>query len=497
MTISKEKEAEILRYAHAEKWPVGTIANQLGIHHTTVSRVLEHNGLPRTKRDTGPSIIDPYLPLIQETLKQYPSLPASRLYAMACERGYPGGISHFRSRVAELRPTPTPEAYLRLKTLAGEQAQVDWGHFGKITIGRADHSLVAFVMVLSWSRQIYLRFFLNAQMSNFLRGHQGAFEAFGGIPRVLLYDNLKSAVLERKGEAIRFHPTLLEFAAHYRYEPRPVAPYRGNEKGRVERAIRYVRESFWPARKWHDLEDLNHQSMQWCEQVAGRRPCPEDRAMTVAEAFGQEQPRLMALPDTPYPTAEQVEVKTGKTPYVRFERNDYSIPHTHTRKILLVVASLTQVRVMDGGECIATHRRSYDRGQQIEDPCHIEALRQRKRAAREQSGTDRLTHAVPSSERLLTEAAQRGDNLGSITATLLRMLDQYGTRELEIAIAESLDRGVSHPNGVRQTLQRRREERNQPPPIAVDLKGHPQAQEITVTPHALAGYDQLDQEVDR
>ncbi len=127
MTISKEKEAEILRFAHAEKWLVGTIAKQLGIHHTTVTRVLEHNGLPRARRFTGPSIIDPYLPLVTETLKKFPSLPASRLYAMARGRGFEGGESHFRSRVAELRPRPTPEAYLRLKTLPGEQGQVDWG----------------------------------------------------------------------------------------------------------------------------------------------------------------------------------------------------------------------------------------------------------------------------------------------------------------------------------------------------------------------------------
>ena len=188
MTISKEKEAEILRFAHAEKWRTGTIVKQLGVHHTTVSRVLEQNGLPRAERISGPSIIDPYVPLITETLKTFPSLPASRLYGMACERGFEGCESHFRSRVAELRPKPMPEAYLRLKTLPGEQSQIDWGHFGKITIGRAIYSLMAFVMVLSWSRRIYLRFFLNAQMSNFLRGHEGAFRTFGGIPRVLLYD---------------------------------------------------------------------------------------------------------------------------------------------------------------------------------------------------------------------------------------------------------------------------------------------------------------------
>ncbi len=110
---------------------------------------------------------------------------------------------------------------------------------------------MAFVMVLSWSRQIFLRFYLNQQMESFLRGHVAAFEAWQGLPRVLLYDNLKSAVLERQGDAIRFHPTLLALSAHYRFEPRPVAVARGNEKGRVERAIRYIRDNFFAGRHFN------------------------------------------------------------------------------------------------------------------------------------------------------------------------------------------------------------------------------------------------------
>ena len=162
---------------------------------------------------------------------------------MVRERGYRGSPDHFRHLIACHRPRPQAEAYLRLRCLPGEQAQVDWGHFGHLEIGRARRPLMAFVMVLSYSRQIFLRFFLDARMENFLRGHVAAFTAWNGVPRVLLYDNLKSAVLERRGDAIRFHPTLLGFAGHYRYEPRPVAVARGNEKGRVERAIRYVRDA--------------------------------------------------------------------------------------------------------------------------------------------------------------------------------------------------------------------------------------------------------------
>ena len=381
MAISPELEAKILRYFHVEKWKVGTIARQLGVHHATVDRVLSQAGLPKVERPGRASLIDPYLPFVRQTLEQYPRLTASRLYAMVRERGYRGGEDHFRHLIAHHRPRPPAEASLRLKTLPGEQGQVDWGHFGTLRIGQATRTLMAFVMVLSFSRVIFLRFFLDAKMANFLRGHEAAFQAWEGLPRVLLYDNLKSVVLERQGEAVRFHPTFLEFAAHYRFEPRPVAVARGNEKGRVERAIRYVRENFFAARPWTDLEDLNAQAETWCQGQAADRPCPEDRSITVREAFAQERPRLLGLPDNPFPTDEREEVSVGKSPYVRFDRNDYSIPPTHVQRTLTVVASPTEVRVLDGASVIASHPRSYDQGEQVEDEAHVAELTARKRQA--------------------------------------------------------------------------------------------------------------------
>src|ERR1700677_436581 len=161
---------------------------------------------------------------------------------------------------------------------------------------------MAFVMVLSHSRQIFLRFFLDARMENFLRGHVAAFEAWQGVPRVLLYDNLKSAVLERRGDAIRFHPTLLSLAGHYRYEPRPVAVARGNEKGRVERAIRHVRDSFFAARTFADLDDLNAQARLWCNGQAADRLCPAAPELRVGQAFAQERAQLLPLPDNAFIT---------------------------------------------------------------------------------------------------------------------------------------------------------------------------------------------------
>jgi transposase len=151
MTIPPELEAQILRYYHVEKWRIGTIARQLRVHPETVARVLAQAGLPRIGAPRRASKIDPYLPFIREMLAKFPTLTASRLHAMACERGYRGGPSRFRAVIACQRPRPPAEAYLRLRTLPGEQAQCDWAHFGHLVIGRARRPLMAFVLVLSFA----------------------------------------------------------------------------------------------------------------------------------------------------------------------------------------------------------------------------------------------------------------------------------------------------------------------------------------------------------
>ncbi|TPV97189.1 MAG: IS21 family transposase [Myxococcales bacterium FL481] len=484
-------EAEILRLHFAEKWPMGTIARQLGIHHSVVRRVLGEAGQLVARKRPRPMKTDPYMDFIRETLEAYPKLCASRLYVMLKERGFDGSESRLRHVVRPLRPKPRHEAYLRLRTLPGEQGQVDWGHFGKLRVGRAKRTLLAFVIVLAWSRRIFLRFFLSARMPSFLRGHIEAFRAFGGSPRVLLYDNLKSAVLERRGDAIRFNPRLLELAGHYRFRPRACAPGRGNEKGGVERAIRYIRTSFFAARSFTDLDDLNAQARAWCEGEASERLWPDDRERRVREVFAEEQAKLLALPDDDFPCAEQVAVRAGKSPYVRFDLNDYSVPHTHVRRELSLVADLETVRVCDGPDVIATHARSWSKGERVEDPAHIADLVARKRNARAQRGLDRLYRAAPNTETLLVRAAERGMNLGSTTARLLVLLDHYGAAALDDAVAEVNEREVVHVPSVRQLLEQRRCAASRPPLLPVHLPPDPRIRDLVVRPHDLKTYDAL------
>lgn len=493
--ISADRQAQILRYYHVEKWRINTIAAQLRMHHTTVRRVLAQAGVPRAVIAARASAVDAYVPMIVQTLERFPTLTAARLYVMARERGYAGSASHFRHRVALLRPRRSTEAYLRLRTLPAEQAQVDWGHFGHLVIGRARRPLMAFVMVLSYSRMMFLRFYLDARTTSFLHGHAAAFAAWGGSARVILYDNLKSAVLERAGDAIRFNPMLLAFAAHHRFEPRPVAPARGNEKGRVERAIRYVRDAFFAARRFADLDDLNAQAHAWCVSAAAQRRCPEDDTLTVAQAFERERALLLALPDDAFDCHERIEATAGKTPYVRFDLNDYSVPHECVRRRLTVLADLQRVRVLNGVAVVADHPRSWDRGAQIEDESHIEQLRAAKRGARGHSTSESLIRAVPAIQELLVRAAARGHNLGSITAALARLRQQCSIEELAAGVAEALAREVPHSNAVRLAIERLREARAAPP-VAVTLPEHLRRRDVIVRTHRLATYDTLQESVD-
>lgn len=492
MSVSEEMRANILRYHHVEKWRVGTISRQLNVHHSTIKRVLSETGVSKHNVLVQRSMIDPFLPFVMSTLERFPSLRASRLYDMVKERGYPGSRDHFRHLISFYRPRPCAEAYLRLRTLPGEQAQVDWGHFGYITLGKAKRPLMAFVMVLSYSRKLFLHFYLNQRVENFLRGHEAAFNAFGGVPRVILYDNLKSCVLERVNEAIRFNPRMLEFAAHYRYEARPVAVYRGNEKGRVERSIRFIRDNFFAARVFKDLADLNQQAAVWCEQTCDR-PCPEDRTQSIKDVFEKEKTSLMSLPGYPHPVDEIETVSISKTPYARFDLNDYSVPHDQVKKTLTVHATLDTVTLLDGKEIKARHPRSYDKGAQIECESHIATLIARKKQARLHRGQDRLMHAIEGAQTFLNAAAIRGYPLRSTTKQLIDLLDDYGAHLLELAMTEALKKDVPHPNAVRQSLQRLCDEKQQLPMITQSLSRESRANALIIKPHSLERYKSLTQ----
>lgn len=488
--IPAEQRARIRRLFYAEHWKVGTIAAELGVHHDAVSNALETERF-NTRSATRPSMLDPYKPLIVETLEQHPRLRATRLFEMVRTRGYAGGVVVVRRYVREVRPAPRAEAYLRMNTLAGEQGQVDWASFGKVVVGSTQRALSLFVMVLAWCRAIYARFVLDQSTESLMRCHAEAFAYFEGAPRTILYDNMKTVVLERVGEHVRFHPRLLELAGHYHFAPRPCAPYRGNEKGKVERTIQYLRHSFFAARRFTSLDDLNRQLAGWIDDVAHARVVPGDpEQRLVRDALVEERAVLLPLPAHRFESDLVVPVASGKRPYVRFDGNEYSIPHALVRKPVTLVASEREVRVLDGAVEVARHARSYERHRVIESAEHVAALGKEKRAARELRGRDRLRTSCASADVLLAEIARRGQVVAPHTTRLCGLLDRYGAAELDAAILVAIERGAFSGEAIAHLCDQRRRARNAPPPVFVEHHDA-RVRDLRVTPHELGGYDAL------
>jgi transposase len=489
--ITPEQHAEIRRLYYAEHWTVGTIAAQLGVHHETVAAAINRASVLTRGGRCRATALDPYLPLLRDTLAQYPRLRATRLHEMVRQRGYAGSAVQVRRAVRRLRPAPASEAYLRLTTLPGEVAQVDWGSFGTIRIGRGTRPLSAFVLVLGYSRAVHAVFTLDQTLESFLRGHVEACDALGGCARTLIYDNLKSAVLDRQGSAVHFHPRLLELAGHYHFAPRPCAPARANEKGKVERQIQYLRHAFFAARPFRDLDDLRAQFVAWRDTVAHQRRHPEQRDQTVAQVFAAEQRVLLPLPAHPFETTLVRPVRTGKQPYVSFDRNRYSLPHTLVQRPVTLLADATTVRVVDGPTEVARHMRSYDTGAVVEDPAHVAALTAAKHAARPVTTRQRLRQAVPGIDRLFDQWAIHGDAGVSQLRRLLDLLDDYGGAALAAAVDEALTREAPSAGTIAHLLDHQRRRRGLRPVVPLVLPHHPGVQDLTVQPHALETYDAL------
>ncbi len=491
MTAPQEVEAEIRRLFYAEHWKVGTIATQLGVHHEVVRRVL---GLlvprPRGNPAPQPALLPAYLHFIDEQLQRYPRLCATRLYDMLCERGYTGSVRTLRRHVAAVRPRPQREAFLRLDPLPGEQAQIDWAQLGQFAVPGGERALWVFLMVLSYSRAIWAELVLDLSIHSLRRSLVRAASWFDGSARQWLFDNPKIVVLERHGDAARFHPDLLELSATYCAQLRLCAVRKANQKGRVERAVRFLRERHFAGRSIPSVAEGNRQLLRFLETIALQRPHPTLPGRTVGDVLQQERPRLLPLPAT-LPSTETVRpVSVDKTAFVRFDTNVYSVPPAYAGGTLTLAATDTDVRLLTGAVEVARHERSWGRRRVIEDPAHRQAILQQKRAAQELKGRDRLRAACPAVEQLYLRWIDGERNLGSLTARAVKLLDLYGDALFAQAVEELLVRGLQDVGALGQICEQKRRAAALPVPIDVVLGDH--VPDKDVIPHDLEGYDARD-----
>jgi transposase len=488
MTVDLRVEAEIRRLYFAEHWKRGTIASELGVHFDTVARVLGSFGPKAGSPRPEARVLEPYIPFVDETLARHPRLVSTRILDMLVERGYTGSLRSLRRYVRGARPTPKSEVFLRVETLPGEQAQVDWAHVGALTVLGSKRPLWAFVIVLAYSRAMWAELVLDMGIESLRRSLVRASAFFGGSPRQWLFDNAKTIVVERSGDAVRFHPALLDLSARMHVQPALCGVRKPHEKGKVERAIRYLKERFFAARSFHSAAHGNAQLLEFFDKIAHQRPHPRWPERTVLDVFQEERPRLLSLP-SPLPETDTVTpIGVDKSAFVKLDTNRYSVPGRYERGSLTLVADDVTVRLLDGAQEVACHPRCWGRHQTLELREHRAAILEDKRKARDLKGRDRLRVEVPEIEKLLERWVDAGRNIGSMVGFTINLLNAYGPTILREVAADMLSRGIHDRGAMAILCEQKRRGRAGPAPLAIQLGEH--VVERDVIPHDLGGYDE-------
>ena len=343
---------------HRQGLTVSAIARELGLDRKTVRRCIKR-GLeapvygPRQPRQR---LIDPFVLYLRERVTAYPGLTGRRLLRELRERGYAGGYTAVTDMLRQIRPAPLLRFEVRFETPPGEQAQVDFAQFQlQFTDEPAVTRIVwLFSFVLGFSRLIWGRYVLHQDMQTLLRCHMAAFEAIGGVPNEILYDRMKTAVIGEAGGSIVYNRALVDFARHYGYQPKACRPYRAKTKGKVERPYRYIREDFFLARSFRNLDDLNAQLGYWLDSVASPRVHATTQRV-VNEAFAEEKPHLKILPLAPFRSVLKLERRVSHEGMVSVGGNLYSVPDATRKRIVEVHTLADEVRIFEDGALIAAH----------------------------------------------------------------------------------------------------------------------------------------------
>lgn len=495
--MNAETWAEIRRMRAVEKLSVSEIGRRTRLDRKTVRKALRSTGLPRRKVPERESKLDAFKGYIRGRLEEFPRITSVRLMRELEPLGFHGGISRLKEYVATVR-VKAPEAFFRLETLPGEQGQVDWANCGQIRIGNATRNLSAFVMVLSYSRLMYAEFTLSQCLEDFLEAHRRAFVFFGGVPKKLLYDNLKAVCLTRLGSEIKFNPRFVEFSGHCLFEPVLCQPGHGNEKGKVERGIKYLRSSFLDGRELTDWGKANTELGKWLAEVANVRCHAVTRRRPVDRFAEDEKEALQPVPELALDTSIVRAVKATSQALVHFEGNQYTVPFFLASKMLTLKASTHEVRVFDRERPVAKHARSYERGRIVENPVHYAGLLDAKKAAGTAKLTDRFLALAERSarDREALQALLKGMLDGELNvhrhlAKVLNLAETYGRIEVLQAVHEALGRGLFGANYLQGIVTQNRARRGEPDPAALAIPARPEWEDLSVPERDLAGYDEL------
>src|SRR6266702_3104539 len=365
---------------HRQGLTVSAIARELGVDRKTVRRCIARGLEPPVYGPRKPRkrLIDAFVPYLRERVTAYPGLTGRRLWRELGERGYQGGYTAVTDVLRDIRPASLPTFEVRFETPPGDQAQVDFAQFQVVFADEPTETRIVwlFSFVLGYSRLIWARFVLHQDMQTVLRCHMAAFAAMGGVPHEILYDRMKTAVIGEAGGSIVYNPALIDFARHHAFQPKACRPYRAKTKGKVERPFRYIREDFFLARSFRNLDDLNTQLAHWLGTVANPRVHATTQRV-VNEAFAEEKPILQPLPLVPFRAVLKLERRVSHEGMVSVGGNLYSVPDA-TRKRLVEVHSLAdEIRIFEADRLIAVHPVLEGRHQRRLAPGHRKMPTQR------------------------------------------------------------------------------------------------------------------------
>ena len=415
-----------------EKLPKKIIARKLNLTPKTVRRALKKETFTPPAK-VRLSKLDDFKTKIDALQKAYPGISAIRIQEEIKKSGYSGSISILRDYLKMLRPKS--RSFLIIQTAPGEEAQVDWAYAGTLD---NKQKIYCFVMVLSFSGLLYLEFFPSQSLENFMSGHLSAFHFFRGIPKKIRYDNLKSVVLSRFGSAIQFNPRFIDFARHYLFDPSVCSPKSPHEKGRVERAIHYIKGNLLAGRSFGSLTDINQNARLWLDQVANGRIHGTSKKKPIDLFSGQEQSLLIPLPQQDYDTRLLLAVKSTSQSLVTLETNRYSVPHPYASRMLTLKANVQEVFIYDQDQLIARHKRSFQKYQLIKDRKHYQGLLATRPKAHYFKHRDLLLALGTSAQAYLKALTQTELNLPHQLKKIVTLIDLFGKNEVLAAMEQAL-----------------------------------------------------------
>ena len=487
--LSTEQINDLHRLYWSEHWPIRKIERHLRMSWHTIQKYLQAPAQNPAKRQRT-SKLDPFKPTISEWLEKDPSVTGAVIQQRLLPLGYTGSRTILSDYLQKVRAqAKTSRAFIRMEPSPGERFEVDWGHFGALNYAGDKRKLYVFALVEAHSRMLYLEFTHSQTFETFVRCHIHAFLALGGVAREIAYDNLATAVAEHDGRLVRFLPRFLGFAREYGFYPRACNRAAGWEKGKVERAIGYTRQNFWPLREFTHLHDVNRQARQWLSEVANQRQHRETRQRPM-ERF--QPAALKSLPVIPYDYRDHAELLVHKDLRLQFDGNRYCVPHRYVGRRLIVKADASSVTIYDRVTEIVTYPRSWQRGQTFGADRFEAELAELRPAARQSRAQQRLFLFLDGLcsramlEAYLRDIANTDRALSRQLTELLELIRQYGPEAVASAIEKASAARAFGADYVASILRQQQSPRRPQPPLVLR---DPLLNELTTDPLSLVEYD--------